>query len=153
MAKLSAKNDLESICSVTEMARAVGLSRARFHQLIGTGVFPPPVYCIRTRRPMYPSGLQQARLRIRSTGVGFNGHPILFNAPRRSQHAGSRRLRITGHGDLAGVLEALGIRVAPDELAHALEALYPEGLPEGPLQSAVIDNVMRYLQGHCPKRV
>ena len=150
---MSTENDLESICSVTEMARAVGLSRARFHELIKTGIFPPPVYCIQTKRPMYPSALQQKCLQIRRTGIGFGGQPVRFNAPRRSQHAGSRRQCVTGHGDLAGVLEALGIRVARDELANAVRALYPEGLSEGPLQSAVIDNVVRYLQGHCPKRV
>jgi hypothetical protein len=102
---------------------------------------------------MYPSCLQRACLRIRGTSVGFNGQPILFNTPRRSQHAGSRRLRITGHGDLAGILEALGMEVAEGDLANAVRALYPEGLPQGPLQSAVIHNVLRHLQNLCPKRV
>lgn len=150
---MSTKHDLEFVCSVTEMAQAVGLSRARFHQLIGTGAFPPPVYCIRTKKPMYPSLLQQACLRIRRTGIAFNGQPILFNAPRKPRQAGSPRQCITSHGDLAGVLEALGMRVSEGDLAGAVRVLYPEGLPEGPLQSAVIDNVLRHLQGHCPKRV
>ncbi len=150
---MSAKHGFESICSVTEMARAVGLSRARFHQLIRIGVFPPPVYCIRTKKPMYPSHLQQACLRIRGTGVGFDRQPILFNTPRKSQQAGSYRRRITGHGDLAGVLEALGMRVAAGDLASAIRALYPKGLPKGPLQGDVIDNVLRYLQSLCLKRV
>ena len=102
---------------------------------------------------MYPSRLQQACLRIRSTGIGFGGQLARFNTPRRSPSAGPRRQCVTGHGDLAGVLEALGVRVARDELTNAARALYPEGLPQGPLQSAVIDNVVRYLQGHCLKRV
>ena len=150
---MSAKDDLESICSVTEMARAVGLSRARFHELIRNRVFPPPVYCIQTKKPMYPSLLQQACLQVRSTGIAFNGQPILFNASRKPRQAGSPRQCITSHGDLAGVLEALGMRVSEGDLVGAVRVLYPEGLPEGPLQSAVIDNVLRYLQGLCPKRV
>ena len=150
---MSTKQDIDSICCVIEMARAVGLSRARFHQLIRTGVFPPPVYCIQTKKPMYPPPLQQACLRIRDTGIGFNGQPILFNTSRKTQQTGSPRRCITGHGDLAGVLEALGMRVAAGDLANAIRALYPEGLPKGPLQGAVIHNVLRYLHGLCLERV
>ena len=150
---MSTKHNLESICCVTEMARSVDLSRARFHQLIKTGVFPPPVYCIQTKKPMYPSLLQQVCLRIRGTGIGFDGQPVLFNTPRKTPQAGSHRKCITGHGDLAGVLEALRMRVTEGDLANAVRALYPKGLPKGPLQGAVIHNVLRYLQGHCQKRV
>jgi len=45
--------------SVSEMARIVGLSRSRFYGLVNEGVFPPPVYDLRTRRPFYDLDLQQ----------------------------------------------------------------------------------------------
>jgi len=42
----------KSIVSISGMARMVGLSRARFYQLVGT-TFPWPLYDIATRRPFY----------------------------------------------------------------------------------------------------
>jgi MoxR-like ATPase len=70
--------------------RAPVRSRAVFHQLIKAGAFPPPVYCILTKRPMYPWSLQRRCLRIRSTGIGFDGRPTRFNMRRKTQQAGSR---------------------------------------------------------------
>jgi hypothetical protein len=46
--------------SVSEMARLVGLSRARFYQLIGTGTFPAPSYDPGSGRPYYDHEQQQA---------------------------------------------------------------------------------------------
>ena len=47
-------NDFKAVCSVTELAKNLDMSRARFYQLQKLGVFPEPVYCIRTKRPFYP---------------------------------------------------------------------------------------------------
>jgi hypothetical protein len=44
----------KAVVSVSEMARMVGLSRARFYQLQQAGVFPLPVYDVASRRPVYP---------------------------------------------------------------------------------------------------
>ncbi len=52
-------NDLKAVCSVTELTKKLGLSRARFYQLQKMGVFPMPIYCTRTIRPFYPLELQQ----------------------------------------------------------------------------------------------
>ena len=41
--------DLKAVCSVTALAKKLGLSRARFYQLQKMGVFCAPVYCTRTR--------------------------------------------------------------------------------------------------------
>jgi len=71
-------NELKAVCSVTEMAGKLGLSRARFYQLQKTGVFPAPVYCVRTKRPLYPLDLQQECLDTRKTGIGHNGQPIVL---------------------------------------------------------------------------
>ena len=48
----------KSIVSISDMARMVGLSRARFYQLVGT-TFPFPVYDVATHRPFYDSGFSE----------------------------------------------------------------------------------------------
>jgi len=72
---------ITGICSVTAMALQVGLSRARFYQLVKAGVFPQPRYSPRTRRPFYPLDLQKKCLEIRKTGIDLPGQPVVFNAP------------------------------------------------------------------------
>ena len=64
--------------SVAEMARMVGLCRARFYELIGTA-FPPPIYDTATRRPFYPVELQEACLEVRQRNCGIDGRPVLFH--------------------------------------------------------------------------
>jgi len=71
--------DLKTVCSVSELAKKLDLSRARFYQLQKKGVFPVPVYCTRTKRPFYSSALQQKCINIRKTGIGFDGRPVIFN--------------------------------------------------------------------------
>ena len=44
--------ETKAVVSISEMARMVGLSRSRFHQLIGT-TFPWPLYSVSTKRPFY----------------------------------------------------------------------------------------------------
>jgi len=77
----------ESPMTVAEMAAKVGLSRDRFYDLIRSGIFPPPLYRLDTRRPFYPHELQEICLSVRRTGKGFNGQPVIFN-----QTASARRL-------------------------------------------------------------
>jgi hypothetical protein len=50
--------------SISEMARMVGLSRQRFHQLKGT-TFPEPMRDPETNRPFYDEELQQLCLEVR----------------------------------------------------------------------------------------
>src|ERR1700709_23369 len=66
--------------SVAEMARIVGLSRARVFQLIWCGAFPFPVYDVETRRPFYDEESQKVCLEVRRRNCGCNGKPILFYA-------------------------------------------------------------------------
>lgn len=150
---MSPKNDIESVCSVTEMARAVDLSRARFHQLIRAGVFPPPVYDVHTTRPMYPLSLHRMCLQVRATGIGFNGRPIRFNTPRKARQIRPGRRNAGGHRDLADVLRALGVRAAECDVAEAVRTLYPKGLPKGTIEASVIRSVLRYLQSKRKKSV
>ena len=67
--------------SVAEMARMVGLSRARFYQLIGSA-FPHPVYDVSTRRPFYDQEAQTLCLEVRHRNCGIDGKPILFYVRR-----------------------------------------------------------------------
>ena len=72
----------KTVVSVSEMARMVGLSRARFYQLQGTK-FPRPVYDVVTRRPAYTEELQLICLEVRRRNCGIDGKPILFYARRQ----------------------------------------------------------------------
>jgi len=71
--------------TISDMARMVGLSRARFYQLIGTA-FPWPVYSVSTRRPFFNEDLQQVCLEVRRRNCGFDGRPVLFYA-RQNEHS------------------------------------------------------------------
>jgi hypothetical protein len=64
--------------SVAEMARMVGLCRARFYQLIGSA-FPYPIYDVATKRPFYPPDLQEACLDVRQQNLGINGKAVMFH--------------------------------------------------------------------------
>jgi hypothetical protein len=114
--------------SVAGMAALVGLSRDRFYDLIRSGIFPPPIYRIDTRRPFYSPELQEICLSVRRTGRGFNGALVLFN-----QTAPSKKLRVwrtraraagnrdAGNRDLASKLHYLGLlNVTPELVAAAL---------------------------------
>ena len=70
--------------TVADMARMVGLSRARFYQLIGTA-FPWPVYSVTSRRPFFNEALQQVCLEVRRRNCGVDGRPVLFYARQHSQ--------------------------------------------------------------------
>ncbi len=73
--------------SISDVARTVGLSRARFYQLVKDGVFPSPVYDIRTRRPYYTDEQQRICLEVRRRNLGINGRAVLFYARRKAPFA------------------------------------------------------------------
>jgi hypothetical protein len=68
----------KSAVTVAEMARMVGLSRARFYQLIGSA-FPYPIYDVATKRPFFPPELQEQCLDVRRRNLGIGGKPVLFH--------------------------------------------------------------------------
>ena len=73
--------------SITDVAKMVGLSRARFYQLMRDGVFPAPVYDIKTHRPYYTDEQQRVCLEVRKQNLGVNGQAILFYARRKAPFA------------------------------------------------------------------
>lgn len=144
-------DNLKAICSVTELANTLGLSRTRFYQLQKTDAFPMPVYCVRTRRPFYTLELQQECVVIRKTGIGHNGQPIVFNAPRKSKSGKSNGQINHEYEELARCLKGLGPDVSLDKVKAAVKTLYPQGLPKHPDKGRVIKELYTYLNPDCER--
>ena len=143
--KMPARNEFKAICSVTEAARKVSLCRTRFHQLVRKGIFPPPVYCIHTKRPFYPLDLWQRCMQIRQTGIGYNGQIVLFNGKRKAKSTVPQK-RLDGRSDeFAHILSSRGLNVSRVQVKDAFEILYPGGLAEVPDESRVIQDLIKYL--------
>jgi hypothetical protein len=119
----------KAVVSIAEMARMVGLSRARFYQLMGT-TFPHPLYSVATRRPFYPEDLQLVCMDVRRRNCGIDGKPVLFYAGRVSAPTKKTKpVRDDQHADLVEGLKALGLTaVTASQVSEAVKALYPTGV-------------------------
>jgi len=146
-------NEFEAVCSVREMTDKLGLSKPRFYQLLKLGVFPPPVYCPYIKRPFYPLGLQNECLHIRETGIGKNGKPVLFYSPRKKINGKGVQKRdnegLEHFKCLSTSLRELGIRVSIIEVAKAMKALFPKGLPKDRDDSSIIPDLFKYFRPEC----
>lgn len=126
----------KAVVTVAEMARMVGLSRARFYQLQQEGIFPLPLYDIATRRPIYPEAMQEACLEVRRKNCGANGKPILFYARRietTNRRATRRVLPPTTIDELGGIVEgvkSLGLMVKSSQVKAAVKELFPQGITQ-----------------------
>jgi len=69
---------LKEIVTVTEMARMCRLSRARFYQLVGEGIFPKPSRNEQSGRPFFNREQQEQCLFVRRANRGVNGKPVMF---------------------------------------------------------------------------
>jgi len=138
--------DYKSICSVTELAKKLGLSRARFYQLQKTGVFPVPVYCLYTKRPFYPMDLQEKCLEIRRTGLGHNGHPIIFYSKRNNAATKPDSGSEQKYSELSDALEQMGLKISPAKAGKAFVAIYPGNWKKLDIDGEVIAEVFRYFQ-------
>jgi hypothetical protein len=124
--------------TVAEMARMVGLSRARFYQLVEVGVFPAPERHAETKRPFYGEELQRTCLEVRRRNCGVNGKPVLFyarrvtvsarpTASRKSTPTSSRKAE--PHAALLDAVKSLGLTaVTPAQVAAAVAELFPAGV-------------------------
>ncbi len=79
-----------SAVSVSDMARMVGLSRSRFHQLLQAGVFPKPGIDPESKRPFYDSEGQSVCLQVRQRNCGVNGKRVLFYARPFGAHLATK---------------------------------------------------------------
>ena len=139
-------NDLRAVCSVTELTKKLGLSRARFYQLQKMGIFPMPLYCTRTKRPFYPLELQQKCIDIRKTGIGFNGQATIFYASRKNISQKSPGQLDHQYEELADILSQMGLNVTCNKVRKAIKALYPTGLAQCSDEGMVIRDLFRYFK-------
>ncbi len=145
-------NNLNAVCSITELVKKLALSRARFYQLQEIGIFPKPVYCIRTKRPFYPLDLQQKCIEIRKTGIGYNGQPIVFNSSQQNKSGKSQDHY--KYEELTGTLRQMGLlNVTPNKVKTAVKTLYPEKLPPQPAEGRVLRELFRYFSKDCKNDV
>jgi hypothetical protein len=141
-------NGDKAAVTVTEMARMVRLSRARFYQLVRAGSFPPPVY--QSGRPVYTQELQEVCLEVRRRNLGVNGEPVIFNARRRPTSPNQEVPRPSAKKkDIAALLEglnALGLTTATAaQVEQVTKELFPTGT-KGFDRGAVLKAVFLHLR-------
>jgi hypothetical protein len=146
--KVPDKN-FKAICSVTDLCKALRLSRAQFYNLQNMEVFPKGLKDERTGRPYFDVELQIACHQVRSSGIGHDGQPYLFYSPRTKP--GKPRSKVSKPASLkykeyASTLEQMGLSVSLEEISKALPELYPDGygsIDEG----VVIRALFRHFRG------
>ncbi len=152
MEKLS-DNNIKGICTVKELVSRLKLSRARFYQLQNRGVFPKPDRCGRSNRPFYTPDMQRKCLEIRRTGIGYDGEPVVFNAPRQRE---GRSIQAPPHykcQEFAQALRQLGLTVKPDMVKDAINSIYPEGIPSDADDGIISHKLYKYFTNGCKKDV
>jgi hypothetical protein len=143
----------KSAVSVTEMARMVGLSRARFYQLVRRGTFPPADHDAVTGRPCYFEEKQRQVLEVRRRNCGVDGTPILFYSRRRDlgqQKAAAPRptrpkAKAGRYADLIDHLAAVKVIVTAAQVEAVVKEKFPNGI-EGIDPSVVFLAVHERLQ-------
>lgn len=143
---MSTEANYKSICSVTELAKKLGLSRARLYQLQKTGVFPTPVYCLYTKRPFYPVDLQDKCIEIRKTGIGHNGRPIIFYSKREAAVTKPKSCSEQKYRELSDTFKQMGLKVSPANVRKAFMTIYPDDWKKVDIDGAVIAEVFRHFQ-------
>jgi len=141
-------DDLKAVCSITEMADKLGLSKIRFYQLRKKGVFPEPVHLGCPKRPFYTLELQRKRIEIRKTGIGHDGEPIIFNAARKKKSKKSekkpRKQPDPLYEQLANILRKWGRNLTHLDIKNTVNTLYPEGLAQHPDEGLILRDLVDY---------
>lgn len=126
----------KSVVSVTDMARLVGLSRARFYQLVRKGTFPIADQDLLSKRPCYGEEKQRQILDARRRNCGIDGTPVLFYSRRRdagqtrTPSPSPKKLKapIPRHQDILDGLAALNVTVSAAQMDALLQELFPIGI-------------------------
>jgi hypothetical protein len=129
--------ETKAAVSISDMARLVGLSRQRFHQLMQAGVFPRPKKDRASGRPFYDEAGQQTCLEVRRRNCGVNGKVVLFYARRQTnpslspQTAKTRPPKSDRYADILDGVRALGVGTATAaQVAAAVKEIFPKGTSE-----------------------
>ena len=138
------ENDFKEICSVKQLASKLGMSKARFYQHLKEGIFPPPVYCIRKKRPLYPENLQQQCMDIRRTGIGYNGVPVIFYTTRKNETCKSQKQSNHEYKELVEVLKSMSIKVTSKEIKTALGVLGIPNVTQGTISDEIITKLFNH---------
>jgi len=145
-------NDVQKrAVSVSEMARMVGMSRARFYQLLDNGVFPKPLYEESTRRPYFDEVLQDQCLEVRRRNYGINGKPVLFYPARVASPIAKQSKKMVGKPktDFRPMIEslrALGLNTTTLQFEEAIKSNFPngtDGVDEGALIRSLFLSINR----------
>ena len=146
---------LRVVCSVSDMAQKLELSRARFYQLLNEGVFPQPIYSIKTRRPFFDTRLQEICQEVRETGIGYNGEYILFYSARKIPSGNTRKNTTSNNSrksennsqyqEIIETLNLMGLEASTSNVQEAINKLYPDGM-ENEDQGVVIREIFRFLK-------
>jgi hypothetical protein len=145
------KEETKAVVTVSEMARMVGLSRARFYQLQKAGVFPAPVY--QSGRPVYTEDQQQVCLEVRRKNRGVNAEPVLFYARRRAIQPAKRKKRAdplpARNKDIPALLDGLNVlgltTATAAQVVKVTAELFPQGT-NGMEQAEVLRAVFLHLK-------
>jgi hypothetical protein len=143
----SQRIERQGICTVSQMASRLKLSRARFYQLMNNGVFPPPAYCWRTKNPVYPTRLQTMCFEIRQTGVGLNGQYVRFYSQSKSTKPKSQ------HKQLADILREMGLKVTPQQVKQTLVQLHLPTTKEVATDTETIRLLFKHFHAGCQRGV
>lgn len=143
----------KAIVTVAEMARMVGLSRARFYQLIGSA-FPAPDRDPETDRPYYVEDAQKVCLEVRRRNCGVDGKPILFyarrggapTAPTKRRESKPQEKVKNKYATIVDAMRGLGlVGVTDQQVGVAVAKLFPTGIAQVG-EAEVIRSVFVHLQ-------
>jgi hypothetical protein len=122
------------VVSVTEMARLVGLSRARFYQCVKAGTFPPADTDPLTKRPFYGEEKQRQCLEVRRRNCGIDGRPVLFYSRRRDfgvkkskPPATTPKVKVGEYADLIAMLAQVKVQATASQVEAAVREKFPSG--------------------------
>lgn len=138
------ENDFKEICSVKQLASKLGMSKAMFYQHLKKGIFPPPVYCVRTKRPLYPETLQQQCMDIRRTGIGYNGVPVIFYTTRKNETCKSQKQSNHDYKEIVEILKNMSIKVTSKEIKAALGVPSIPNVTQGTISNEIITKLFNH---------
>jgi hypothetical protein len=146
----------KSAVSVTDLCRMVGLSRARFYQLVRAGVFPPADQDPVTKRPYYSEDKQRICLEVRRNNCGINSKPILFYSRRRdfgqtkaSPRPAKPKATNNQYADLLDLLAQAKVVVTAAQVEAVVKQDFPQGI-EGMDPGVVFVAVHKRLRSQNP---